>query len=151
MWQDRTLFKMNVKLVLIGSDGKIKLVRYGKNMVVNTGLAHIADQLSSSPGGAAMSHMAVGSGTTATSGATTTLETELGRVALSSRTDAGAVVTYVATFPAGTGTGALTEAGILNNSSGGSLLCRLVYDVINKGASDALQVTWTLTGADDGV
>ena len=52
---------------------------------------------------------------------------------------------YVATFPAGTGTGAITEAGILNASSSGTLLCRTVFSVINKGAADTLGITWTVT------
>ena len=71
--------------------------------------------------------------------------TQLGRVALDSTTVSGAVVTYVATFPAGTGTGAVTEAGILNASSAGDLLCRTVFSVVNKGASDSMTITWTVT------
>ena len=55
------------------------------------------------------------------------------------------MATYVGTFPAGTGTGAVTEAGILNASSGGTLLCRTEFNVVNKGASDAMTITWTVT------
>jgi hypothetical protein len=54
-------------------------------------------------------------------------------------------VAYVATFPAGTGTGAVTEAGLFNASSAGTLLCRTVFSVINKGAADTLGITWTVT------
>ena len=46
---------------------------------------------------------------------------------------------------AGTGTGAVTEAAILNASSGGTMLCRTVFSVVNKGASDSMTVTWTVT------
>jgi hypothetical protein len=53
----------------------------------------------------------------------------------------------VATFPAGTGTGAITEAGILNAASAGILLCRTTFSVINKGAADTLGITWTVTVA----
>lgn len=148
-WKSSMLFRMNVTLALYDRDGNLKDVRHEKNMVVTTGLTHIADQLGASPSEGAMSAMAVGSGTAATSAATSTLQTSLGSVALDSRTHTGAVVTYVATFPAGTGTGALTEAGIFNVAA--IMLCRLVYDVINKGASDSLVITWTLTAADDGV
>ena len=52
---------------------------------------------------------------------------------------------YVASFGAGTGTGAITEAGLLNASSSGTLLCRTVFSVINKGANDTLGITWTVT------
>jgi len=54
---------------------------------------------------------------------------------------------YVATFGAGTGTAALTEAAILNASSSGTMLCRTVFSVINKGASDSMTVTWTVTAS----
>ena len=54
-------------------------------------------------------------------------------------------MTYTATFAAGTGTGAVTEAGILNASSSGDLLCRTVFSVVNKGASDSMTITWTVT------
>ena len=54
-------------------------------------------------------------------------------------------MTYTATFPAGTGTGAVVEAGILNASSGGTLLCRTVFSVVNKGANDAMTITWQIT------
>ena len=92
-----------------------------------------------------MSHMAIGSGTTAAAVGDTTLQSELGRVALSSSTAAGAVATYTATFPAGAGTGAVTEAGIFNNLTAGTMLCRTVFSVVNKGADDAMSVTWTVT------
>ena len=93
----------------------------------------------------AMSHMAIGSGSTAAAAGNSALGSELGRVALTSTTVSGAVVTYVATFAAGTGTGAVTEAGILNASSSGDLLCRTVFSVVNKGASDSMTITWTVT------
>jgi hypothetical protein len=89
--------------------------------------------------------MAVGSGTTAAAVGDTTLGTELGRVSLTSTTVTTNNVAYVATFPAGTGTGAVTEAGLFNASSSGTLLCRTVFSVINKGAADTLGITWTVT------
>ena len=89
--------------------------------------------------------MAIGSGTTNPAASDTALETELGRVALTSTTVSSAVVTYVATFAAGTGTGAVTEAGILNASSSGTLLCRTEFSVVNKGSSDSMTITWTVT------
>lgn len=141
--------KMNVMMLLIGPNGEIKEIRKGKNMVVITGLNHIADQLSSSPGEAVMTAMRVGTGTTATSAATTTLQTYAGSATLDSRTDSGAVVTYVATLAAGVGTGALTEAGIFNAAL--VMLCRIVYAVINKGSLDSLVITWTCTIADDDI
>jgi len=48
-------------------------------------------------------------------------------------------------FGAGEGTGSITEAGIFNASSSGTLLCRTVFSVVNKGASDSMTITWTVT------
>ena len=83
-----------------------------KNLVVTAGLAWIASRMVGAP--AVMSHMAVGTGAVAPADANTSLGAELTRVALTSSTAVGGVVTYVASYPAGVGTGALTEAGILN-------------------------------------
>ena len=96
---------------------------------------------------AAMTHMELGTGTTDPVVGNTTLETIVSgsRTALATPSVSGAVVTYVCTFAAGTGTGALTEAGILNASSSGTLLCRTEFAVINKGSSDSMVVTWTVT------
>ena len=93
----------------------------------------------------AMSHMAIGTGSTAAASGNTTLGTESARQALTSTTVNNNAVSYVASFAAGTGTGAITEAGILNNSTGGTLLCRTVFSVVNKGASDSMTITWTIT------
>lgn len=137
-----------VELVLRGEDGQEKARRIVDNLVVNTGLYHVADQLSDQ-GESAMSHMAVGSDNTAAAAGQTALLSELGRVALTSTTQgAGASanqVTYVATLPAGTGTGALVEAGIFNDASVGEMLCRTVFSVVNKGTGDSLTITWVLT------
>jgi hypothetical protein len=124
-----------------------EVVRNIDNLVVTDGKEFVASSMikttSNSP--AAMTHMGIGSGSTAAAAGNSALESQLGRVALTSGTVSGAVVTYVATFPAGTGTGAVTEAGILNASSSGDLLCRTVFSVVNKGASDSMTITWTVT------
>tara|TARA_B100001250_G_scaffold378301_1_gene368031 strand:+ start:397 stop:828 length:432 start_codon:yes stop_codon:yes gene_type:complete len=121
-----------------------ELVQDIDNLVVTTGKNLVASRLvGTTP--AVMSHMAIGSGTTAAAAGNTALGTELGRVSLTSGSASSAVVTYVATFAAGTGTGAVTEAGLLNASSGGTLLCRTVFSVVNKGANDSMTVTWTVT------
>jgi hypothetical protein len=124
-----------------------EVVREIDNLVVTTGKGFVAASMlkttSNSP--AAMTHMAIGSNTTDPAAGDTTLGTELGRVALTSAEVSGAVVTYIATFPAGTGTGAVVEAGILNASSAGTLLCHTEFDVVNKGSADAITITWTVT------
>lgn len=133
----------DVTVTITGKDGQVKDQRQIKNLVVTSGKQFIAARMVGTP--TAMSHMAVGAGATAAAGGDTALGSELGRVALASGAASGAVVTYTATFPAGTGTGAVTEAGILNASSAGTMLCRTVFAVVNKGADDAMSITWAIT------
>jgi len=128
--------------------GQVKFAGWIPNLVVNTGRYHIADQMADQ-GEAAMSHIAIGTGTTAAAAGDTALETELDRNALTSTTQgSGAnahIVTYIGDWAAGDGTGAITEAGIFNNAAAGQMLCRSVFAVKNKGAGDALTLTWVLT------
>ena len=124
--------------------GNVKETRELENLVVDTGLAFIASRMKDATA-TAMSHMAIGTGTSAAASGNTTLGTEAARVALTSTTVTSNAVAYVCSFAAGTGTGAITEAGILNGASGGTLLCRTVFSVVNKGASDSMTITWTVT------
>ena len=121
-----------------------KIIQEVDNLVVTAGKGYVASRMKDASA-TAMSHMAIGSGSTAAAASDTALGNQLGRVALTSTTVSNAVVTYVASFPAGTGTGAVTEAAILNASSGGTMLCRTVFSVVNKGAQDSMTVTWTVT------
>ena len=123
-----------------------KVVRDIDNLVVTTGKGYVASRMKDATA-TAMSHMAVGSGSTAAAVADTALGTELARIALTSTTVSANQVSYVATFAAGTGTGALTEAAILNASSGGTMLCRTVYAQVNKSASDVMTITWQITAS----
>ena len=116
------------------------------NLVVTTGKNYVASRMKDTTEGA-MSHMAVGTGSTAAAASDTALGSETARVALTSTTVNNNEIAYVATYPAGTGTGALTEAAVLNASSSGTMLCRTVFSVVNKGASDAMTITWTITAS----
>jgi hypothetical protein len=121
-----------------------ELVADVPNLVVDTGLAFIASRMKDATA-TAMSHMAIGSDNTAANASDTALASELGRVALTSTTPTDNDIVYVATFPAGTGTGTVVEAGLLNAGSGGTLLARTVLSAISKGASDSITITWTIT------
>jgi hypothetical protein len=142
--------KGKARLVLRDAEGNIKVDRVEENLIVDTGLTYLASRAVDASA-AVMSHMAVGSGITAPLAGDVGLESELGRVALTSAIAALNVITYDASFPPGTGTGAVTEAGIFNDDPGGTMLNRLTFSVINKGALDTLDITWTVTFADDGV
>lgn len=114
------------------------------NLVVQVGKNFIASRMVGTAS-AVMSHMAIGSDQTAAASANTTLGAELGRVALTSSTASTNSVTYVATFPAGTGTGDVKEAGILNASTAGTLLCRTTFPIVTKQAGDSIAITWVVT------
>ena len=133
--------KLTGKLTIAINGETVKEV---PNLVVTAGKGYVASRMKDTSA-TAMSHMAIGSGSTAAAAGNSALGNQLGRVALTSTGLSGAVVTYTATFPAGTGTGAVTEAGILNAASSGTLLCRTVFSVVNKGASDSMTITWTVT------
>jgi hypothetical protein len=128
--------------------GEIRDCGWSPNLVVTTGKNHIADQLAGRQE-AQMSHMAIGTGTTAPVATDTALQTELDRNALDSRTQGTGAdankVTYVCTWPAGDGTGAITEAAIFNSASAGQMLCRSVFPVKNKEAGESMVQTWILT------
>lgn len=144
MLKDSIILTGALKIVLADAQGNVKDEVEVPNLVVTVGKNFIASRMIGTSD-AVMSHMAIGTGTTAPAVGNTALQTEAGRVALSSSTRTNNNIAYVATFPPGTGTGAITEAGILNNSTGGILLCRTTFSVINKAAADTLGITWTVT------
>lgn len=137
-----------LNIVLKDKDGNVKDEREVKNLVVNSGLAYIASRMVGTSK-SVMSHMALGSGTTAAAAGQTDLVSMLGsREALDSTTISGTnneKVVYVSTFEAGDATGAVTEAGIFNDSAAGDMLCRTVFAVVNKQADDTMSITWTIT------
>jgi hypothetical protein len=137
-----------VDIVLRGPDGRLKQRERIHNLVVTAGRGHVADQMADQ-GEAAMAYMAIGTGTTAPAATDTALESELDRNALDSKVQGTGSdinkVTYTCTWAAGDGTGAITEAGVFNSASAGTMMSRVTFAVKNKGAGDSLTLTWTLT------
>ena len=116
------------------------------NLVVTTGKNYVASRMKDATA-TAMSHMAIGTGSTAAAAGDTALGSEAARVALTSTTVSTNTISYVSTFPAGTGTGALTEACVINASSSGTMLCRTVFATVNKNSSDVMSITWLITAS----
>ena len=148
MINERLKLKGMVNLCVRGADGSVKEERTIENLVVNAGLAYIISRMvgTAKP---AISHMALGAGTAAAAASQTDLIAMLGaREALDSTTISGTnneKVVYVASFEAGDAKGAVTEAGLFNAATGGDMLCRTVFAVVNKAADDTMTVTWTIT------
>jgi hypothetical protein len=135
----------NVAITLRGPDGAIKDYRELHNLITTVGKNSITDQLLASPAVTKPTHMAIGTGTNAAAAGDTALQTELDRNALTSKTRSTNVLTLVGDWAAGDGTGAITEAGVLNASSSGDLYSRAVFSAVNKGSLDTLQLSWTYT------
>jgi hypothetical protein len=137
--------KGHVTAVLRDELGDVKQTVETDNLITNAGRNAIVERLDSSPGTSQPTHMAIGTGTNAAAAGDTALQTELDRNALTSNTSSANVLTMVGDWAAGDGTGAITEAGVLNAASTGTLYARAVFSVINKAAGDTLQITWTFT------
>ena len=145
MINDNLKLRGDVAIVLKDKDGNIKDTREITNLVVNTGLTFICSRMAGTSAGV-MSHMAVGSGTTAAAAGQTDLVSILGsREALDSTSASSNTITFVSSFEAGEGTGAITESGIFNASSGGTMLARVTFPAVNKQADDTMSITHTIT------
>ena len=139
--------KGQVSIEIFNSKGDLKEKVHVPNLVVTTGRNYITSRLNDTAQTQVMSHMAVGSGTAAAVLADTVLGTEITRVAFDSDNIVDNVITYVATYAPGVGTGAITEAGIFNDAGAnlGDLLCRTTFAVVNKAVDDSMVITWTVT------
>jgi len=120
-----------------------EVVQETKNLVVTAGKNWVAGRLNDA--GNVIGYMAVGTGTAVADAAQTALGTEVDRNALTSATVTNNEIVYVGNWGAGDGTGAITEAGLFDANSGGTMLARTQFSVVNKGASDSLGITWTIT------
>lgn len=134
-------------IVLRDQYGNVKEQKTVPNLIVTTGKNAIASRLAGVATGV-MTHLAVGSTSTAPDVSNTTLGVQLGtRAALtvSGGAASGNQVTFTATFIAGNATGAITEAGIFNASTAGTMLARTTFSVVNKDALDTLTISWVVT------
>ena len=92
-----------------------------------------------------MRYVAVGTDSTAEAASNTALGTELARHTGTVSYISNQIYQVKATFAAGVGTGAIVEYGIFSSNTAGTMLARDTDSVINKGASDSLEVTAQIT------
>lgn len=137
--------KSNCVIKLFDKNGKLKDIRKTHNTVTTAGKNGIADQILASPTLPKIGWCELGTGT----GGTTLLNLYIAgsRNAFTSKTRNGAIITTVTDWAAGDGTGAITEAGLFDvvTENTVNMWCYQTFAVINKGADDTLQMTWTLT------
>ena len=145
MFTENLKLKGRVGIVVKDKDGKVKETREENNLVVDTGLDYIASRMKDATA-TAMSHMGLGTGTTAAAAGDTDLQTLVGsREALDSTTVTDNTINYVCNFEANDVTGAITECGVFNASTGGTMLCRVVFSAVNLTSTDSISVDWTIT------
>lgn len=145
-FRDKVGIKGECHIVLTHPDGTTE-----KRLILNTVTelmdAQVADQMSDQ-GQAAIGYMNVGTGSGQGS-SDTGLATELDRNALTSTTQgSGAAdndVVYIGDWAAGDGTGAITEAGVMQADNNTTMMLYADFAAVNKGAADTLKITWTAT------
>lgn len=122
--------------------------RVEQNLVVTAGKVQAAKYWIGT-GGAAMTWIAVGTGTSDPAAGNTTLQAEITDSGLARKQDTAptnssneASITVLWNV---TGTKAVTESGIFNASSSGQMGARVTFAALNMSSGDTLQLTWKFT------
>lgn len=142
--------KGTLSIKLYDAQGNLKDEKLEKNLVVTVGRNWIAGRLKDTGTPNQMTHMEIGQGTITPATTDVAIQIPFSPAARVAVDNAGGTVlnhqiTYSATFPASTGTGAVTEAAIFNASSSGTMLCRTTFGVINKAVGDVLVIQWVIS------
>lgn len=120
-----------------------------QNLVTSAGKAGIASRINGAGSEAAFTYIAIGTGTNAAAAGNTTLQTEIttgggsrtnGSVSRTTTTVTNDTARTVANFTFSSSF-AVTETGLLNAASSGTLLNRSVFSAINVVSTDTLQMT----------
>lgn len=133
---------------LYGPDGELKDSRQGFNVVTTVGKEFLASFMYSAVAAAATftgRYIGIGTNSTAEAAGDTALGTEVSRHTGTVSYISGQIFQVKATFATGSGTGAITEYGLISSNSAGTLIARDTESAINKGANDTLTVTCQLT------
>jgi len=133
---------------LYGPNGELKQQMSGYNVVTTVGKEFMASFLNSAVAAASTftgKYIAIGTNATAESASDIALGTEVSRSTGTASYISGQIFQVKATFATGSGTGAITEYGLLSSNSVGTLIARDTESVINKGTNDTLTVICQLT------
>ena len=134
-------------------NGNLKDYRIYKNLVVNVGKSAVADLIGDVNSISPFGYIAIGTGTTSPTGGDTALETEIKRKAGSKSLVTTGVTNDTlqlqATFSSSdglSGSHAITESGVFNASTSGTMLARQTFSAVNVNwdNGDSLQVTWKI-------
>jgi len=126
-----------IEIKVIGRDGKVKLRRTVRNTVTSAGknaICALVVGVRTTP----FKYIAIGTGTPSESG----LGNEVART--QATVSAPSYAQWTASFTASSAM-SVTEAGIFDSSSGGTMLAYQSFSAIPLSAGDTLQITWTLS------
>lgn len=135
---DKLKLKGTARTILTHDDGRVEVFEQ-HNMIVNSGFSFVISSMINS--GASrpnpMGYIALGTSNTAASATDTTLGNETYRKAGTwSWTSGSNTFTITANWDRGAVLGTITEAGVFNAASGGTMLDRLIFSTPFTGASD---------------
>lgn len=146
MIQDSVKATGNVTIIVTREDGEIEK-REVKNLVVDIGKAYIAQRMRDTSIPAQMSHIGIGTGTSSSTAGMTALQTEVGTRSTVSTSVTANTITYTSVFGIGNPgtTQNLTEAGIFNASTVGTMLARVTFASVAKAPGDVVTIVWAIT------
>lgn len=144
-----------IKLDHFDKEGNLIETVETPNALTNSGFNEVAGLFCNDQSGSytAFDYIAVGTGTTTATATDTQLETEITDNGLARAASTGTLVTenvandtaqFVKSFSV-TGSEAVTESGVFNDGSAGTMLCRQTFSAINVENGDTLQITWKVT------
>lgn len=161
IFQDNGLFTFLMKKGIVSPNfkkipfllGSWQTERIVSNLITNDGLAGVASRINGAGAEDAFTYIAIGTGTEAADVEDTTLGTETQREdATASRTtttvtDDTARLVHTFNFSESAD---ITESGVLNAETDGTLLARQVFSAIGVQDGDSIQITWDLSCEDGG-
>jgi len=120
----------------------------GDNVITLDGLSGLVSHLYSATVAAStftFRYIAIGASSATAQNTDSALGSELARHTGTVSQITGGIYRVTATFTSGLGTGSVSEYGLLDSSSAGTLFSRDVEAVVTKGDSDSLTVTTEVT------
>jgi hypothetical protein len=140
--------KVSGKVKLIVKDaktGKILQIVEGKNLITTAGKTLIASLLNGESVNL-IGYCAVGSGTTTPNASDTTLEGEIGRLPITSKSRSINVITYSTFFGSGDLNGTWNKVGLFNAQTGGVMFSEyLLPSTISKDATKTVDIEYAIT------
>ncbi len=130
--------------------GDIEVLEF-QNVIATTGKNSIASRLAGGTANnvGAISYMGIGTGTNVPAAGDTTLQTEILRKLISTRSSSGAVATFRTFFTTAEGNAALKEVGLFGDdatatANSGTLFARRAINR-TKTSSETLTLEWSIT------